>query len=196
MRYRPWPVILLVLGACARKGPEPQGLQDQGVLVDARARTYLEAVSAALVQGMVGPEGRVFEVGLRTPKIQSFPCGSCHGGGDAHSTARPLPGHRDLDPVHPRALADKCVTCHLPQDPARLALATGESVTLDHGYRLCAQCHFAQAEAWAGGAHGKRVATWEGRRVVLSCTGCHDAHNPAFPKRLPQPGPSVSRRSR
>ncbi len=190
-------MVLVALFACGvGEGAEPHSSQDRSLLVDARSRTYLEAVSATLAQEFVGPDGRPFEVRLRTPEIESFPCASCHGGADGQSEAWESPSHRDLDPVHPRAAASNCGTCHLPRDPARLRLAAGESVSLDHAYRLCAQCHFEQAEAWAGGAHGKRVATWVGRRVVLNCTGCHNAHSPAFPKRWPRPGPGLPGRSR
>lgn len=189
-------VLLALFGCGVGQGAEPHSSHDRSVLVDARARTYLEAVSATLAQEFVGPDGRPFEVRLRTPEIESFPCASCHGGEDGRSEARRSPGHRDVGPVHPRTAAGDCGTCHRSQDPAMLRLATGESTSLDHAYRLCARCHFEQAEAWAGGAHGKRVATWEGRRVVLNCTRCHNPHSPAFPKRWPRPGPSLPRRSR
>jgi hypothetical protein len=74
---------------------------------------------------------------------------------------------------------------------ARVALRTGEAVGLDQAYRLCAQCHFAQVDAWAGGAHGKRLDGWQGRRVVMSCADCHDPHRPVIPQRVPYPGPRL-----
>ncbi|GBD31820.1 MAG: hypothetical protein KatS3mg081_1566 [Gemmatimonadales bacterium] len=197
MRSAHWLAFLLVFAGCRfGEGARAQGVREHSVPADARARTYLEAVPAELAQGISGPGGRYFEVQLRTPQIQGFPCSSCHGDRGAGSEVLVRSGHGSIDLIHPRGAARDCRTCHLPRDPAMLKLLTGETVTLDHAYRLCAQCHFAEAEAWAGGGHGKRVATWEGRRVVLNCTGCHNPHNPAFPKRLPRPGPSIPRRSR
>ena len=66
-----------------------------------------------------------------------------------------------------------------PTTSQLLVARTGERATLDESYRLCAQCHFAQADAWAGGGHGKRLDGWQGRRVVMACTDCHDPHAPA-----------------
>jgi hypothetical protein len=193
MRLGLWLVVLLALWSCrSGVGAERKQVRARGALVDARARVYPGAVSSELAQAIVGPDGRYFEVQLRTSEIQNFPCTSCHGGNARSEETRS--SHHDLDPIHPRAAAGNCETCHLRQDPAILSLLTGERVTLDHAYRLCAQCHFSQVAAWAGGGHGKRVATWAGRRVVLNCTGCHNPHKPAFPKRLPRPGPGILRR--
>jgi len=142
--------------------------------------------------GRAGPEGDAFEVRLRTPALMQYPCSSCHD--------RPVtPGgrgeveHADVRPVHPSALAERCETCHAPADPASLTLQTGERAILDEAYRLCAQCHFAQADSWAGGAHGKRLVGWQGRRVVMSCTECHDPHAPGFGSRIPFRAPRIPR---
>jgi hypothetical protein len=99
--------------------------------------------------------------------------------------------HQDVSLVHPAETGAACANCHASRDVARLELVGGETVPLDHAYRLCGQCHFKQGEAWAGGGHGKRVAAWDGRRVVLNCTGCHDPHRPAFEKRVPFRGPTM-----
>jgi len=50
-----------------------------------------------------------------------------------------------------------------------------------------------QAEAWAGGGHGKRLDGWEGRRVVMACADCHDPHNPAVQTRIPFRAPQLER---
>ena len=70
----------------------------------------------------------------------------------------------------------------------------GAPVTLTESYRLCAQCHFQQVEAWAGGGHGKRLDGWQGRRVVMGCGDCHDPHQPAIEKRIPFRAPQIERR--
>lgn len=162
------------------------------LLVDAAARVYAVTEPSALTQGYLGPKGRYFEVALRSVRLESFPCSSCHDGSES-SDGGSRGAHFDVKPTHPKEAGQRCSSCHSPRDVARLVLRSGETAGLDHAYRLCGECHFAQAEAWAGGGHGKRLATWEGRRVVLNCTGCHDPHRPTFPRRLPRPGPTVSR---
>ena len=101
--------------------------------------------------------------------------------------------HQDIKPLHPAQTGATCSTCHAPDNVELLALKSGERATLDHTYRLCAQCHFAQARSWAGGAHGKRLDGWEGRRVVMGCADCHDPHRPAIGQRIPFRAPHLER---
>ena len=101
--------------------------------------------------------------------------------------------HQNIKPVHPKQTGATCATCHAADNVELLALKNGERATLDHTYRLCAQCHFSQAEAWAGGAHGKRLDGWQGRRVVMGCADCHDPHNPAIESRIPFRAPQLQR---
>ena len=126
--------------------------------------------------------------------LRQYPCATCHQG--ARLTARRgEPGHDNIRPQHPRFSEGACTTCHVTGAVERLALAGGARTTLDHAYRLCAQCHFAQVNAWAAGAHGKRLVAWGGRRVVMSCADCHDPHRPGVEPRLPFPGPRIRRTS-
>jgi hypothetical protein len=74
-----------------------------------------------------------------------------------------------------------------------LVLENGKRATLDESYRLCADCHFAQVDAWAHGAHGKRLDGWQGRRVVMGCADCHDPHQPALERRIPFRAPQIER---
>ena len=110
------------------------------------------------------------------------------------TAARITDAHQNIQPRHPDLLGAVCSTCHSPEAVEMLALRTGERVGLDHSYRLCAQCHSGQAEAWAGGAHGKRLDGWQGRRVVMGCTDCHDPHRPAVTPRAPFRAPTITRR--
>jgi hypothetical protein len=105
------------------------------------------------------------------------------------STARAQDAHQDIQPLHPSEAATVCVGCHAPRDVSRLVLQSGETVPLGDAYRVCAQCHASQVEAWAGGAHGKRLGGWQGERVVLGCADCHDPHRPEIPRRVPFRGP-------
>lgn len=178
----------------------------------------LQTVLSAPVVNWTGPGGRPFEVQLRTADpasatarrfgtitlrtsarartadIGQYPCTACHmGRGMVLRDERIADAHKDIEPVHPAQTGATCATCHLANDVEQLTLKSGERATLDHAYRLCAQCHYAQAEAWAGGAHGKRLDGWQGRRVVLGCADCHDPHNPAIQQRLPFRAPRLER---
>lgn len=178
----------------------------------------LGTVRAAPVDGWTGPGGQPFEVALRTTDVESgharrfgtitmrttlrgdapdmvqYPCTSCHLGRTvAMADTRIGDAHQNIQPVHPALLGATCSTCHSADAVDMLALKTAERVGLDHSYRLCAQCHFQQAEDWAAGAHGKRLDGWQGRRVVMGCTDCHDPHQPALQPRLPYPAPTIRR---
>jgi hypothetical protein len=130
----------------------------------------------------------------RTPDIGQFPCTSCHlGRAIVMGDQRVKDAHQNIKPVHPKQTGAACSTCHAPDNVELLALKSGERATLDHTYRLCAQCHFSQAEAWAAGAHGKRLDGWQGKRVVLGCADCHDPHKPGIEQRIPFRAPQLER---
>jgi hypothetical protein len=178
----------------------------------------LAAVRGEPVVGRTGPGGQPFEVaargpdrpghdrliGLRTFEISlrgspstTDACGSCHRPGQPVIQAERIEdAHRYILPRHPTESGTHCITCHAPDDVERLVLASGERVGLDHAYRLCAQCHYAQVDAWAAGVHGKRLDGWRGRRVVMGCADCHDPHQPAIEPRMPFPGPQLPRTGR
>jgi hypothetical protein len=178
----------------------------------------LRTVASDTVIGRTGPGGKPFEVALRSPgeathltrpfgtrsfdlglrvrqrDLGQYPCASCHvGTGFTPDVDRVADAHQDVQPTHPRETGATCVTCHATEDVSRLALGSGERATLDHAYRLCAQCHSPQVEAWAAGAHGKRLDGWQGRRVVMGCADCHDPHHPATEKRIPFDPPRIAR---
>lgn len=178
----------------------------------------LSTVDAVPVTGWTGPGGKPFEVAVRTldpasaqarrfgtitlrvslrtraPDLGQYPCTSCHlGRRMVLADARIADAHENVQPEHPKQTGATCATCHAAENVELLALKSGERATLDHTYRLCAQCHFSQAEAWAGGAHGKRLDGWQGRRVVLGCADCHDPHAPVLESRIPFRAPRIGR---
>ena len=178
----------------------------------------LATVRAVPVERWKGPGDRPFEVALRsaapeaghsrqfgtinlpislrsrTASISQYPCTSCHLGRKVvMENKRISDAHNNIQPVHPDQTGAVCSTCHSADDVALLTLKSGERATLDESYRLCAQCHFPEAEAWAGGGHGKRLDGWQGRRVVMACADCHDPHKPAVPVRIPFRAPQLER---
>lgn len=178
----------------------------------------LHGVASAPVVGWTGPGGRPFEVTLRTPlpgsaqarrfgtitmqnsirtrapNVGQYPCTACHlGRATTMADARIADAHQNIKAEHPHQTGAACSTCHAPENVELLALKNGDRATLDHAYRVCAQCHFMQVTAWANGAHGKRLDGWEGRRVVMGCAECHDPHNPAVGSRIPYRAPRIER---
>lgn len=178
----------------------------------------LSSVQSAPVVGWTGPDGQPFEVTLRTadqtpaqarrfgtltmrnsartraPNVGQYPCTSCHvGRATKLSDSRIADAHRSTKAEHPQQTGGTCATCHSPDNVELLALKNGERVTLDHAYRVCAQCHFQQVTAWAKGGHGKRLDGWQGRRIVMGCADCHDPHKPALEPRLPFRAPHIER---
>ena len=176
----------------------------------------LGTVAADTVRGWTGPGGQPFEVTrrtqgsdaplhrqigtktfalpLRTPAamLTQYPCASCHQGARV-AAERAGDAHGNIQAVHPAQTGATCTTCHVAGAVDRLVLPGGETATLDHAYRVCAQCHFSQVDAWAAGVHGKRLDGWRGRRVVMNCADCHDPHSPRPRPRVPFPGPRIPR---
>lgn len=151
----------------------------------------LRTIPAEPVEGFTGPGGQPFHVARRTPAIEQYPCGACH---ERDGSVRDdLDSHADIVAAHPARLDGDCDACHDPADRSLLEGRTGRTYGFDRAYALCAECHAGQATDWAGGAHGKRLGGWAGRRVVESCTGCHDPHSPAFGKRVPLGFPRIPR---
>jgi hypothetical protein len=178
----------------------------------------LATVQAVPVKRWTGPGGKPFEVALRSAapeaghsrqfgtidlaialrsraaSISQYPCTSCHQGRKVvMANKRITDAHNNIKPVHPDQTGAVCSTCHSADDVATLTLKSGERATLDESYRLCGQCHFPEAKAWAGGGHGKRLDGWQGRRVVMACTDCHDPHNPSVQERIPFRAPELER---
>ncbi|MDH5758053.1 MAG: hypothetical protein OEZ65_00600 [Gemmatimonadota bacterium] len=121
-------------------------------------------------------------------------CADCHAREGEEGWAPSGRSHLTVQFTHPNESPEVCFTCHARENPGLFALHDGQRATMDQAYRLCAGCHYMQAEDWVGGAHGKRIAGWRGERVVLSCTGCHNPHSPRFPIREPISFPKIPRR--
>jgi hypothetical protein len=129
----------------------------------------------------------------RRPGGLTLDCAECHEREGLRELMPSRTAHLTIDLVHPSGEYRTCLTCHAPANPGMLTLRDGRLASLDEAYRLCQGCHYAQAESWANGAHGKRIGGWAGERTILSCTGCHDPHDPLFPVRRPVTFPKIAR---
>lgn len=131
-----------------------------------------------------------FTVVPQIGELTFFPCTTCH------ALMQPNPTPRQLNTPHPAALVHGagrfwCLDCHTLRDRDRLHTLRGEPVSYDDAYIVCGQCHFNRQRDWYFGAHGKRVANWQGPRQIYNCTHCHDPHDPAVKPRAPQQAPPV-----
>lgn len=132
-------------------------------------------------------QARPFWTEGRKDKMERFQCSQCHNNREVKVLRAAEVAHGDIRLVH--GGKDKplsCFTCHKKDERDFLVTEKGVKVDMDHSYRMCGQCHFRQNRDWVGGAHGKRVSYWAGKRVVKNCTSCHDPHSPRFEKRWPR----------
>jgi hypothetical protein len=186
--------LALALAGCApQHDGDPLERETVATPADSAVHPVIAGIATDPVEAFEGPGGRPFWTTRRTPEIEQYPCDECHTPGQPATGE--LDSHADVaaDAVHPARLDASCDACHAPEDRSVLQGRDGTTYGLDEAYRLCAECHFRQAEDWAGGGHGKREGAWEGRRVVRSCTGCHDPHAPAFGLRQPVRFPRIPR---
>jgi hypothetical protein len=132
-------------------------------------------------------QGGLFWTETRKDKVERFECSQCHNNKEVKIARAAEIAHGDIVLIH----GDKqeplqCFTCHKENERDFLVTETDLKVDMDHSYQMCGQCHFRQKKDWVGGAHGKRVSYWAGKRVVKNCTSCHDPHSPLFEKRWPR----------
>ncbi len=132
-------------------------------------------------------QGGLFWTESRKDKIERFKCSQCHNNKEVKIARAAEIAHGDVVLVHgDKQKPLQCFTCHKKDERDLLVTETDLKVDMDHSYQMCGQCHFRQKKDWVGGAHGKRVSYWAGKRVVKNCTSCHDPHSPLFEKRWPR----------
>ena len=154
---------------------------------------FLDGVRRVAVQG---DYAHPFFVEARLGQMTRYPCTACHEQPLARIRMELDPAtkssHWNIELHHAAPDTMDCQTCH--DDTAgmiRLRMLSEGSVSFDHSYRVCAQCHSSQFNDWAGGAHGKRLGGWAEPRVVKNCTGCHNPHKPVLAKSWPVIVPSA-----
>ena len=131
-------------------------------------------------------QGGRFWTETRKDKIGRFTCSQCHNDKPVSIAKAAEVAHGDIRLNH--GSPDKplsCYTCHNKEERDYLVTEAGTKIDMDHSYQMCGQCHFRQKKDWVGGAHGKRLSYWAGRRVVKNCADCHNPHSPRFEKRWP-----------
>ena len=132
-------------------------------------------------------QGGSFWTGTRKDKVERYRCSQCHKTKTVTIARASEMAHGDITLVHGGQQKPlSCFTCHNEEERDLLVTEVGVKIDMDHSYRMCAQCHFRQGKDWVGGAHGKRISYWAGKRVVRNCTSCHDPHSPRFEKRWPK----------
>ncbi len=132
-------------------------------------------------------QGGLFWTETRKDKIERFRCSQCHNNKKVEIAGAAEMAHGDIVLVHGgREKPFYCFTCHKWDERDFLVTEKGLKVDMDHSYQMCGQCHFREQKDWIGGAHGKRVSFWAGRRVVKNCASCHNPHSPLFEKRWPK----------
>ncbi len=132
-------------------------------------------------------QGGFFWTETRHDKIERFRCSNCHNNNEAPIDKAAKVAHGNIVLVHgPENKPLKCFTCHNQDERDFLNTERGTKIEMDHSYQMCGQCHFRQKRDWVGGAHGKRISYWAGKRTVMNCASCHDPHSPKFAKKWPK----------
>lgn len=131
----------------------------------------------------------------RLPELKQYPCFKCHKG----KTVKKDPTLKKDQKTHDHIIINHgsmekvpCDTCHSKEEAEKL-VTMEEEAPLNQAPLLCSMCHSTQYKDWLHGAHGKRVGSWQGERVIYSCTQCHNPHKPGFEKRMPARGPKINR---
>lgn len=140
----------------------------------------------------IAVDGANYTVVPRKSQLTFYPCSQCH------QFLPPNTQKRDLYSPHPSTLehgGDRfwCLDCHNTDDRDYLRRIDGAVLDFDNAPELCATCHMARYRDWKGGAHGKRIGTWQDERVIAACPQCHNPHSPTIKPRAPKPPPPVRR---
>lgn len=136
------------------------------------------------------PGAPAIEVVPRKDQLFFYPCSQCHASLEPNREIRELDTFHDAEINHGRGRI-WCLSCHAYEDRDYLVTLLGEHVDFDESQIVCGGCHAERHKDWTFGAHGKRVADWQGARKQYTCTHCHNPHDPAIPLRAPQPPPPV-----
>jgi hypothetical protein len=189
-------LLCMVWMGCSNPNADPIPNPPASFESDPSELLALKTTSALPAQNVTGPNQTPFYVNKRTEHITQYPCASCHTKPIEKPQRERISqrwSHLNIQLTHGQTTGLDCQSCHNYDNFEQLQLQNGQTTTFDHAYELCRQCHFQQANDWAGGAHGKRLAGWRGKRVINNCTDCHNPHAPAFDQRIPLKSPTIPR---
>ena len=174
------PPVAATLLVCAVVVPAISGLS--------RANADDASVAAGPVRFEGYPDAPEVFVVPRKDELFFYPCDQCHAAMEANPEIRKLDTahHAEIDHGRGRIW---CLSCHDLENRNFLKTLLDEPVDFDEAYIVCGGCHSSQHKDWVFGAHGKRVAAWQGERTQYNCAHCHDPHDPAIEARAPEPGP-------
>lgn len=175
--------------ASAAQAPRPADLQldpaAEAVLKD--IRKFWERKKIVQIRK---PDFPAFAVPPRKEELEFFPCMDCHEDDNIN-----IPVERTLTEEHESIVLDHgggrfwCLTCHNLKNMDVFRSMKEEPIDFNRPYLLCGQCHSPRQKDWYFGGHGKRIGTWSGKKILLSCTECHNPHSPSIKPRPPDPPP-------
>jgi len=158
------------------------------ILLPAQAQESSEPLQPLRFEGY--PDAPEFDVVPRKDDLFFYPCGQCHEAMEPDPEIRTLNTMHDAEIEHGRGRI-WCMSCHNLEDRNYLNTLLKELVDFDEAHLVCGGCHANRHKDWYFGAHGKRVANWQGERTLYNCTHCHNPHSPAIEARAPKPAPPV-----
>lgn len=109
-------------------------------------------------------------------------------------TARNLTQHTHITLDH--GLNNRCFNCHDYGQRDRLGLPGGRTIPFADVALLCATCHGTTYRDWQRGIHGRTSGYWNpryGEQIRLTCSQCHNPHQPAYEPMSVLPGPDTLR---
>jgi len=135
------------------------------------------------------PDAPNFTVKPLKKKIRN--CERCHGEMQHNTNIRVLEDAPHIDSLNHGNGRFWCLECHDEVESNKLQTPTGEKVGFADAYLVCGSCHANRQKDWYFGAHGKRVENWDGQRVILGCTNCHEPHEPTLQPYKPKAPPQL-----
>lgn len=130
-----------------------------------------------------------FKVPPRKGEMEYYPCMECHEDQETNPKERELTEEHDDFKLEHGGGRFWCITCHLEKNRDFLRSLKNEKIDFNASYLLCGQCHSPRQKDWYMGAHGKRVGTWYGERLILLCVECHNPHSPSIKRKPADPPP-------
>ena len=189
------PACLLAFGLCLACGTKRE--RRRPTPAEAIAHTLHESTAHTLHESTVERPSSTGKLRIAAKEASGamvgIACKTCHGGGAQSLVSRSGLNSGDFHKqVEIRHAELTCVSCHVLETPQLLHLSDGTRLPIVASMQLCTQCHGPKRRAYDHGAHGGMRGYWNlssGPRKRNDCVTCHAAHQPAYPRVRPAPGP-------